>query len=244
MRKIFSNIGKGFIFSQGVLKKVFLVLFLLVVCSLDTFAQFEQGNTLVPLGASRWPIIYTNHAKGGHHQVTTIEERNQIPLLRRQAGMLVTVMDDGTGKYKTFQLISQDTTNELENNDNWVEFAPGGANPGTGSGQDGKSAFELWLEGGNQGTVDDFFASLKGEEGKSAYQLWLDAGNSGDLAAFLIAIKGEIGPIGLSAYEVWLSLPENGGLSMEDYFHSIKGDAGLSAYDVWKGLAGNEGKDE
>lgn len=32
-------------------------------------------------------------------------------------------------------------------------------------GSDGKSAYELWLEQGNSGTVADFFASLKGESG-------------------------------------------------------------------------------
>lgn len=33
-------------------------------------------------------------------------------------------------------------------------------------GQDGKSAYEIWLKQGNEGTEEDFIASLKGEQGK------------------------------------------------------------------------------
>lgn len=33
-------------------------------------------------------------------------------------------------------------------------------------GQDGKSAYEIWLELGNEGTEEDFIASLKGEQGQ------------------------------------------------------------------------------
>lgn len=32
-------------------------------------------------------------------------------------------------------------------------------------GKDGLSAYEVWLENGNQGTIDDFFNSLKGADG-------------------------------------------------------------------------------
>lgn len=39
-------------------------------------------------------------------------------------------------------------------------------NKGVG-GEAGKSAYDLWLEQGNTGTIDDFFESLKGDEGKS-----------------------------------------------------------------------------
>lgn len=39
-------------------------------------------------------------------------------------------------------------------------------NKGVG-GEAGKSAYDLWLENGNTGTIDDFFESLKGDDGKS-----------------------------------------------------------------------------
>ena len=57
-------------------------------------------------------------------------------------------------------------------------------------GDDGKSAYELWLEAGNSGTVTDFLNSI---EGKSAYQTWLDAGNTGTEQDFLDSLKGTDG---------------------------------------------------
>lgn len=38
---------------------------------------------------------------------------------------------------------------------------------GGGSGKDGKSAYEIWLEAGNTGTVDDFLQSLVGPQGNT-----------------------------------------------------------------------------
>ena len=55
-------------------------------------------------------------------------------------------------------------------------------------GQDGKSAYELWKEQGNEGSVADFLAKLKGEQGKagkSAYELWVEQGNTGSVADYL-----------------------------------------------------------
>ena len=61
-------------------------------------------------------------------------------------------------------------------------------------GADGKSAYDLWVEEGNDGTVADFLASIKGEDGangKSAYQEWLDLGNEGSEEDFLESLKGQ-----------------------------------------------------
>lgn len=33
-------------------------------------------------------------------------------------------------------------------------------------GKPGKSAYELWLENGNEGTIEDFLNSLRGKDGK------------------------------------------------------------------------------
>jgi hypothetical protein len=68
-------------------------------------------------------------------------------------------------------------------------------------GEVGKSAYELWLEQGNVGSVDDFIDFLKGEQGetiqgdtgKSAYELWLEQGNDGTIEDFLDSLKGEQG---------------------------------------------------
>ena len=90
--------------------------------------------------------------------------------------------------------------------------------PYIGEGHDGKSAYELWLDAGNEGSVEDFLNSLIGPAGKSAYESWLDLGNVGTIADFIDALKGEDGepgpqgdpgPEGKSAYEVW----------RDDYMH-------------------------
>lgn len=64
-------------------------------------------------------------------------------------------------------------------------------------GNDGKSAYQIWLDAGNKGTQQDFLNSLKvkgdpgsnGTDGKSAYQIWLDAGNSGTEQDFINSLK-------------------------------------------------------
>ena len=65
-----------------------------------------------------------------------------------------------------------------------------------GKGEDGKSAYQEWLDAGNTGSEEDFLNSLKGKDGdagKSAYQLWLDAGNIGTEEDYLNSLKGEDG---------------------------------------------------
>ena len=72
------------------------------------------------------------------------------------------------------------------------------------AGQNGKSAYQIWLENGHSGTVVDFLKSLKGDkgdkgdtglagqdghDGKSAYQIWLDNGHSGSETDFLNSLK-------------------------------------------------------
>jgi uncharacterized protein (TIGR02145 family) len=82
-----------------------------------------MGNTLAPLNGNDYPIVYANDAKGGHHQLATIAERDAIPVMRRQLGMLCSVMDNGSGNPKTYQLIGG------LSNANWIPFLTTG---GTG----------------------------------------------------------------------------------------------------------------
>ncbi len=74
-----------------------------------------------------------------------------------------------------------------------------------GGGADGLSAYQLWLNAGNTGTVNDFLASLvgapgadgqDGADGLSAYQLWLTAGNTGTVSQFLASLVGATGATG------------------------------------------------
>lgn len=70
-------------------------------------------------------------------------------------------------------------------------------------GADGKSAYDLWLEEGNEGSVADFLGSLKGgqgskgEDGADAYEVWIQAGNEGSVQDFLDSLKGEDGKDGV-----------------------------------------------
>jgi len=69
-----------------------------------------------------------------------------------------------------------------------------------------------------------------GEDGISAYEVWLELGNTGDEQAFIDALKGEagedgiLGADGLSAYEVWLALGNTG--TEQDFIDSLKGADG------------------
>ena len=136
-------------------------------------------------------------------------------------------------------------------------------------GKDGKSAYDLWIEAGNEGSVDDFLRSLigpqgpegpkgdpgdKGEpgeqgepgaDGKSAYDIWLDNGEQGSESDFLASLKGEKGDTGdpgpqgtpgetgetgatgadgKSAYQIWLDEDNSG--TEEDFLESLKGPKG------------------
>ena len=67
-------------------------------------------------------------------------------------------------------------------------------------GEDGKSAYQIWLDAGNKGTEEEFLESLKGYtpqkdvdyfDGKSAYEIWLANGNTGSESEFLESLKGD-----------------------------------------------------
>ena len=97
-------------------------------------------------------------------------------------------------------------------------------------GQDGKSAYELWKEQGNEGSVADFLAKLKGEPGKagkSAYELWVEQGNTGSVADYLAKQKGEQGDAGKSTYDLWKEAGNEG--SMSDFLAAQKGEKGDAA---------------
>lgn len=100
-----------------------------------------------------------------------------------------------------------------------------------------KSAYDLWIEQGHEGTVDEFLESLIGEPGKSAYEIWLSIGHEGTVVDFVNWCQGPQGERGKSSYEVWLDEGNQGTVS--DYFDSLKGK---SAYEIWLDL-GNQGSE-
>lgn len=95
--------------------------------------------------------------------------------------------------------------------------------------ENGKSAYEIWLDEGHTGSVEDFLNSLVGADGKSTYELWLSLGNEGTIADFLKTLEG------LSAYEVWIADGHTG--TIEDFYEFLRGPQGVqgkSAYEFWR----------
>ena len=83
---------------------------------------------------------------------------------------------------------------------------------GIGSG-DGKSAYQIWLDAGNVGTISDFLKSLKGKDGEDG-----EDGKDGEDGN-----DGKDGNDGDSAYDIWLSQGNTG--SKQDFIDSLKGDS-------------------
>ena len=100
-------------------------------------------------------------------------------------------------------------------------------------GPPGKSAYEIWLDQGNKGSIDDFLNSLIGppgdwvsglEKGGVAPPGFCDNVESCVLALDLEGPPGPAGADGLSAYEVWLN---NGNIGTEtDFLASLVGPQG------------------
>ncbi|MGO2875749.1 MAG: choice-of-anchor G family protein, partial [Corynebacterium casei] len=160
---------------------------------------------------------------------------------------------DGESVTITDRSVDADGNIVIEFSDGTIVTIPKGEKGDQGvPGQDGKSAYELWLEAGNVGDINDFLESLKGADGqdgndgaegqpgvdgKSAYELWLEAGNEGDVDDFLESLIGQPGADGKSAYDLWIEDGNSG--SKQDFLDSLKGDQGVpgqdgkSAYELW-----------
>ena len=94
--------------------------------------------------------------------------------------------------------------------------------PYIGEGTDCKSAYELWLDQGHTGSVEDFLNSLIGPNGKSTYELWLELGNEGTIQDFIDSLIGPQGPQGFDAYEVWRDqYMHDPSLTIDDYVQYI-----------------------
>ena len=158
---------------------------------------------------------------------------------------------DGESVTITDRSVDADGNIVIEFSDGTIVTIPKGEKGDQGvPGQDGKSAYELWLEAGNVGDINDFLESLKGADGqdgndgadgqpgvngKSAYELWIEAGNKGDVDDFLESLIGERGADGKSVYELWIEAGNSG--SEEDFLDSLKGEKGD------QGEPGQDGQD-
>lgn len=94
-------------------------------------------------------------------------------------------------------------------------------------GMAGKSAYELAVEKGYRGTLDEWLASLKGntgDDGKSAYELAVEKGYQGTEEEWLASLNGSNGDDGKSAYELAVENGYQG--TEEEWLASLKGSAG------------------
>ena len=117
------------------------------------------------------------------------------------------------------------------------------------AGADGKSAYDVWKENGNDGkTEKEFIDSLKGEpgkdgadgtngaDGKSAYEVWKENGHpNGTIEEYEKSIKGEPGEKGAdgkSAYDIWKNSDTNNANKTEqEFLDSLKGKDGKDGKD-------------
>ena len=108
-------------------------------------------------------------------------------------------------------------------------------------GLEGKSAYELAVEKGYQGTLEEWLASLNGEDGgkgeagddgdngKSAYELAVENGYQGTLEEWLASLKGNTGSNGKSAYELAVENGYQG--TLEEWLASLNGSTGSTGAD-------------
>lgn len=112
----------------------------------------ELISTIKPKNNGEFPIVEANDIKGGYYSVASIEERDRIPVGRRQPGMLCYVLGD-----KIYKLNDDlNTWNELktggggevvESNNIWI-----GTQPPTEEG------YKLWIDISDE-VLDETFSS-------------------------------------------------------------------------------------
>lgn len=134
-----------------------------------TTDEFGMVNLVIGKGG------YAGGSSGGWDNVVWSEKSKKL-----------IVNLDTTGNCSGFIEISNQVLNAVP----FALYAPGQ------DGRDGKNAYDLWIEEGNSGTVEDFLNSLKGEkgdQGDSAYDIWISEGNEGSEEDFINSLKGEAG---------------------------------------------------
>ena len=105
---------------------------------------------------------------------------------------------------------------------------------GIEDGTSGKSAYEIAVDNGYEGTEVEWLRSLAGENGKSAYEIACDNGYTGTEMEWLASLVGESGNNGKSAYDIAVEKGFDG--TEEDWLASLIGPTGAA------GANGNDGK--
>ena len=114
-------------------------------------------------------------------------------------------------------------------------------------GENGLSAYEIAQNNGFEGTLSEWFASLKGDKGDTGKQgVKGDKGDKGDTGEQGIqgekgstGATGKTGASGKSAYEIWLSAGNSG--TETDFLNSLKGEKGDTGKQGIQGEKGDKG---
>lgn len=89
------------------------------------------------------------------------------------------------------------------------------------------NAYQIALEHGFVGTVEDWLESMRGLPGKDAYELAVDCGFEGTIEDFIESLVGERG---LSAYDIAVQYGYKG--TEAEWVASLQGVDGKSAYEI------------
>lgn len=160
---------------------------------------------------------------------------------------------DKTGSCSSFEELSNQPLTSVP----FALYSPGSDTPGPQGdpGEEGMSAYEVWLDLGNTGTEQDFIDSLKGPEGDpgdpgadgdsgdpgadgdSAYDIWIAEGNTGTEQEFLDSLKATDGNDGDSAYDIWIAAGNTG--TEQEFLDSLKGPKGDPGEDASSNFSGS-----
>lgn len=163
---------------------------------LELWETYEDNTVIYP-SAGFIPVRIHRNADDSLATIDPTTDINEILSNIAKAGKSVKVVATKTTEPGSPAKVEQ----TIDQNGNQLTFYIPAGKKGN-QGNPGKSAFDLWKEQGNKGTIEDFLKSLvggkgdPGDAGKDAYQTWLDLGNSGSETDFINYLKGPQGDTG------------------------------------------------
>lgn len=200
--------------------------------------KVEQDGSTVNL---KWeaPLPDANRLNGGtasKYNIYTIDSTGQATKIGEKAAdggtgvitySLDTFIAGKQGQIITFAVSAVDAQDIESIYSNKISYSVGSG----GTGQNGKSAYELAVEQGYVGTLEEWLESLIGSDGLSAYQVAVKNGFVGSETEWLKSLIGATGESGKSAYQVAVQHGYTG--TEEQWLDSLEGEDGSSAYEIY-----------
>ena len=131
------------------------------IASLDDFESFKTFVRDFENQAGYYPMSNgTKVLVAGEEYEFYVDENGNVKWVSSQEIFDETISDAIKMAVDEVTSGASDAFDTLKEIEDWIA-----ANSGNTSGAEGKSAYQIWLEAGNEGTEADFLASLKGEKG-------------------------------------------------------------------------------